>query len=219
MPRTKQRKKDEVKTFPNVFFNGKKETEAIKNNWQKKYFKNTNPIVLELGCGYGEYTTGLAQQTPNKNYIGIDLKGDRIWQGAKFAIENKLNNIGFIVTEINRISDFLKKNEVDEIWITFPDPQPKKEKRRLTHPLFLEIYKNILKPNGIIHLKTDSDELFDWTLKALEVQKNFGITSKTEDFHNSQFAKDSFGITTRYEKKYLDQGVKIKYICFRSASK
>ena len=153
-----------IKTFPNVL----EYPENIAGKWNE-YFKNDYRITLELACGKGEYAIGLGKLYPQKNFIGIDIKGNRIWAGAKYALDNKLNNVVFLRTQIHKIDTYFIKNEVEEIWITFPDPQLRisKANKRLTHPRYLRLYKNILKPNGNIHLKTDSPALFNFTSKVI----------------------------------------------------
>src|ERR1051325_9312258 len=147
---------------------------TLKGKWNKDFFKKDQPIVLELGCGRGEYTIGLARRFPDKNFIGIDIKGARLWRGAKTGMEENLTNVGFLRILIDQIQYFFGENEVSEIWITFPDPQPQlsRERKRLTHPQFVNRYAGFLKPNGIIHLKTDSTSLYEYTLETIAAQKN-----------------------------------------------
>lgn len=187
----------------------------IKGNWNASFFKNNNPVVLELGCGRGEYTIGLAERFPGKNFIGIDVKGDRIWKGSTAAIENNLNNVGFLRAQIQHLDHFFDENEVQEIWITFPDPRPKVRdtKRRLTSPRFLKMYEKIIAPNGIVHLKTDNTALFDYTLETLQ---DFPVTllAHTTDLYKSPLNHEHFGIKTKFEKSFYDQGFSIKYLKF-----
>jgi len=190
----------------------------LKGSWHSDFFKNNNPIVLELGCGRGEYTIGLAKNNPDKNYIGVDIKGNRIWTGAKFATENKLNNVAFIRTRIDFIEHCFSANEVDEIWITFPDPQPTKPRirKRLTNPLFLNRYFKFLKPNGIIHLKTDNTGFYEYTLEVIQEQ-NFELLYSTPDLYtyNPSGKKELTEIQTFYENLFSAKGEKIKYCSWK----
>lgn len=192
----------------------------LKGNWHQNFFKNDNPIVLELGCGKGEYTVNLAKTYPEKNFLGVDIKGARFWRGAKSALEENLPNVGFLRTQIELIDKLFSENEVDEIWITFPDPQLKfkRTKHRLTNISFLKKYKNILKPEGLIHLKTDSEFLHGYTLGVLQ-----GLGLEVEFAHHDVYGtesapKDVTGIQTFYEKQYLEDDKKITYLRFNLAS-
>ncbi|MCQ2960583.1 MAG: tRNA (guanosine(46)-N7)-methyltransferase TrmB [Bacteroidales bacterium] len=189
---------------------------VLKNDWRKSYWKNENPIVLELGCGKGEYTVALAEKNLQNNYIGIDIKGARFWRGAKTAIEKGMENVAFLRTRIEFVDSFFGKNEVDEIWITFPDPQlrEKRAKKRLTSPRFLNMYIGMLKPDAVVNLKTDSKELFDYTKSVLEYN-NQEILVATDDLYNSRYDDEILSIKTHYESYYLTQGKKITYIRFR----
>jgi len=212
MARKKKIRINAVKNFTNVFCN-----EEIFQNFFNKVNKE---VILELGCGKGEYTLALAEKFSNKFFIGIDIKADRIWHGAKQALEKNLENVVFLQINILNLEKFLKSNAISEIWITFPDPQPKErnEKRRLTHPKFLEIYKKILKPNGIIHLKTDHEGLFKFTLDILKNENpNFGfeILKAYENIYEKNLKNEILEIQTRYEKKHLEMGAKIKYLSFQ----
>ena len=186
----------------------------LKGNWNKDFFKNSNPIILELGCGKGEYTIGLAQKYPDYNFIGIDIKGARMWRGAKTAIETGMNNVGFLRTRIDLINSFFAEHEVAEIWITFPDPQPKKEYKRLTSTRFLGYYQKFLVENGIIHLKTDSAELHAYTKKLVELNK-LEIDICTDNLYSSEIADPMLAIKTFYEQKFLQKGKPITYIKFK----
>lgn len=213
MGKDKLRRFAEIATFSNVIEleNGK----PLKGNWTRHQFKNNHPLVLELGCGKGEYTVNLARLYPEKNFIGIDYKGNRIWRGAKTAIEENIPNVAFLRIQIENITDYFSENEVDEIWITFPDPQPQisREKKRLTSPRFLEKYKAILKTGGLIHLKTDSDLLYTYTKeKANELGLNIHI--ETNDLYASALPDEILSIKTYYEKKYLAQNKNINYLKF-----
>lgn len=190
---------------------------VFRGKWKKKVFKNSNPIVLELGCGKGEYTVNLAKLNPNKNYIGIDIKGARFWRGAKTATEEKLENVIFLRTQIELLDFIFEKNEIDEIWLTFPDPQIKfqRRKHRLTNTKFLSIYKNILNDSGIIHLKTDSEFLHGYTLGKLEEMSINPIVSNHDIYKNSNAPVEATQIQTHYEKIYLNEGKKITYLNFK----
>lgn len=190
---------------------------VFRGKWKKKVFKNSNPIVLELGCGKGEYTVNLAKLNPNKNYIGIDIKGARFWRGAKTATEEKLENVFFLRTQIELLDFIFEKNEIDEIWLTFPDPQIKfqRRKHRLTNTKFLSTYKNILNDSGIIHLKTDSEFLHGYTLGKLEEMSINPIVSNHDIYKNSNAPVEATQIQTHYEKIYLNEGKKITYLNFK----
>ena len=213
MGKDKLKRFAEIETFSNVLQldAGK----AYKGQWNTGFFKNTNPVVLELACGKGEYTVNLAQMFPDKNFIGIDYKGNRIWRGAKTAIEEGVNNVAFLRMQIENLMDYFAPGEVDEIWITFPDPQPQlsREKKRLTSPRFLNMYQPTLKPGGAVNLKTDNDGLYAYTAdKVDELKLNLHI--KTDDLYNSEFADEVLSIKTYYEKKYLKHNKNINYIKF-----
>lgn len=188
----------------------------LKGKWSSDVFHNQNPIVLELGCGKGEYTTGMARRFSAKNFIGIDIKGARIWKGAKTANENNISNAAFLRTRIEFINSFFSEAEVSEIWLTFPDPQEKKrrKKKRLTGSRFLNLYRSFLKHNGIVHLKTDNKILFQYT-RDLAIYNDLEILYSTEDLYNSDYDDEILNIKTFYEKQFLEQGIDIKYIKFR----
>lgn len=190
---------------------------VLKANWSDKFFKNNNPVVLELGCGKGEYTVELARQNPDKNFIGIDIKGARFWRGAKTALEEQLENVAFVRTQIELIEQVFAKNEVSEIWITFPDPQIKykRTKHRLTNSDFLQKYKNILKDEGFIHLKTDSEFMHGYTLGLLHGEGHEVLYAHHDIYKNEYSPKEVTGIQTFYEKQYLEKGKPITYIQFR----
>ena len=218
---TKQEKFAEFESFENcttLFWENLSKGFPLKGNWHKDRFKNNNPNVLELGCGKGEYTIGLAQNNPNKNYIGVDIKGNRIWTGAKQAIENNLINVAFVRTKIDFIDHCFAENEVDEIWITFPDPQPQKPraKQRLTNKLFLDRYKKFLKKDGIVHLKTDSTGLYEFTLEVIAENK-LPIIWHTNNLYQNCPAdrQELINIKTYYEALFTSRGEDIKYICFK----
>lgn len=209
----------ENETFANLFQLSyeqiTKEGFALKGKWNEEFFKNDNPIVLELGCGKGEYTVGLAKKYPNKNFIGIDIKGARLWRGCKISNEDKMNNVAFVRTHIQMIESYFAENEVSEIWITFPDPQLKKPNKRLTCERFLKLYKNILKQDGIVHLKTDSQELYEYTKDEVLIPSKREILYNTNDLYNSDFKEDVIEIQTFYESMYLKIGKPITYLKFR----
>lgn len=185
----------------------------FKGEWAKEFFKNSNPVVLELACGKGEYTVNLAQMFPEKNFIGIDYKGNRIWRGAKTAVEENIPNVGFLRIQIENLVDYFGENEIDEIWITFPDPQPQisREKKRLTSSRFLNLYKQMLKPGGFINLKTDNDGLHAYTAEKIE-ELGLPLHIKTEDLYHSPYADEVLNIKTYYEKKYLKDNKNINYL-------
>jgi tRNA (guanine-N7-)-methyltransferase len=180
----------------------------IKGRWKTEMFKNENPVILELGCGKGEYSVGLANRFPENNYIGIDIKGSRMWRGAKTANEQKLTNVAFLRTRIEFINSFFNTDEIDEIWITFPDPHPggRNASKRLPSPRFLNSYRSFLKNNGVVHLKTDNLELFNYT-KSVAIYNNLEVLFDTDD--------DILSIRTHYEKLFMNRGMKINYISFK----
>lgn len=188
---------------------------SLKGKWNSDFFKNTNPIVLELGCGKGEYAVGLANIFPNKNFIGVDIKGARIWKGAKTSNQEKLSNIGFLRTRIELINSFFNENEADEIWITFPDPQMKKRraKKRLTSSIFLSLYQKLIKDQGIVHLKTDSRFLYDYTNAVVKLNK-LDIIRNTANLYAENWTDEILSIQTHYEKLHIDDGDTIHYISF-----
>ncbi|HMU07338.1 MAG TPA: tRNA (guanosine(46)-N7)-methyltransferase TrmB [Kaistella sp.] len=213
----------ENKTLPNVFQPTRDEALNnfhLKGKWRSEVFKNQNPIVLELGCGKGEYSVGLAKAFPEKNFIGIDIKGARFWFGAKEAIENNLNNAVFLRTQIELVDCFFDTDEVDEIWITFPDPQIKyrRTKHRMTHPDFLERYKKILKKDGIMHLKTDSEFLHGYTLGLLQGAGHEIISAHHDIYGAPEYEPGTpllREIKTYYEGLFSAKGKTITYIKFR----
>ncbi len=207
----------ENKTFPHLFQVSWEQISngpfTMRGQWREQFFRNNHPIVLELGCGKGEYTVGLAQASPDFNYIGIDIKGARLWRGCKTIQEQNITNAAFIRTKIQHLEHFFAKDEVQEIWITFPDPQPRssKENKRLTSPVFLSRYRNILSENGIIHLKTDDTALYEYSLEVFE-NENIRVLENYSDLYNSDCCGKAVEISTFYEKIWRSQGAAIKYI-------
>lgn len=187
----------------------------MKGKWNEVFFKNENPIVLELGCGKGEYTVNLSKRYPDKNFIGVDIKGARLWKGAKEADESKLSNVAFVRTRIENIVSFFGLGEVSEVWVTFPDPQLRQSRamKRLTSSRFLTYYQQFVKPNAFIHLKTDSQELHEYT-KALVEQNELKISVCTNDLYNSGIADSILSIKTYYESIFLEMGKPITYLQF-----
>lgn len=192
----------------------------LKGHWREKFFGNDHPIVLELGCGKGEYTIALAQRDPGRNYIGVDIKGARMWRGAKTATERQMRNVAFVRTRIEFIGSFFGEDEIDEIWITFPDPQLKtrRAKKRLTSPLFLESYARMLKPEGAINLKTDSQHLYEYTDAVV---RRFGLPCEisNRDIYGSGFADEVLSVKTAYEQMFLERGLPITYTRFSLAGR
>jgi len=211
----------ENETFENVIQPKREElvggTFHLQGLWNKKVFKNDHPIVLELGCGKGEYSIGLAKKYPNKNFIGIDIKGARFWRGAKTAVEEGISNVAFLRTQIELIEYAFAKNEVDEIWITFPDPQIKykRTKHRMTNSEFLERYKKILKPEGIVNLKTDSEFMHGYTLGLLHGAGHEVLYANHNVYKQEGSPEEVTGIQTFYESQYLEQNKPITYIRFK----
>lgn len=210
--------------FPNVFQNYNYENPELigphhkpvklTGRWNTDFFKNDNPITLELACGRGEYTVDLAERHPEKNFIGVDIKGARMYQGAKYAVDNQLSNAAFLRTRIEAIEEFFDLGEVDEIWITFPDPFLKESKanRRLTHAFFIEKYRQFLKPGGHIHLKTDSRPLYEFTLTEIERIPNLDLIQHAPNIYSGDLPQPDLDIKTYYEKKHLERGLQITYI-------
>ena len=212
--------------FPNVYenfdirkpeltgLNG--EIVELKGQWNAQHFKNDQPIVLELACGRGEYCLGLAKAYPQYNFIGVDIKGARIWKGANGAIEQSLPNVAFLRTRIEQIELFFAPDEVSEIWITFPDPflRESKANRRLTSPQFLDRYRKILKPKGLVHLKTDEPNLFEFTMETLEEDSAVDVLFQNDDIYAQALPYEELEIKTYYEKMHLEKGKTIKYVRF-----
>jgi tRNA (guanine-N7-)-methyltransferase len=224
--RNKLQKFAELLTFPNVYENyNPKEPQLVglhgeevdlKGKWRSEHFKNERPITLELACGRGEYTLDLARRYPDQNFIGVDVKGARIWKGARIALGENLDNVAFLRTRIEQIALFFDPGEVDEIWITFPDPFLRKSKanRRLTAPNFLKAYRQILKPGGLVHLKTDELNLYAFTLEVLSEDPQVKILYQDEDIYAKELPFPELETKTYYEKMHLAEGKKIKYVRF-----
>jgi tRNA (guanine-N7-)-methyltransferase len=219
MGKNKLQKFDDMATFPHVFQYPFAALQAeggcpLKGRWKEDVFKNSHPLVLELGCGRGEYTVGLGERFPETNFIGIDIKGARIWSGAKESLEKGLKNVAFLRTDIELITRFFAPGEVAELWLTFPDPQMKKANRRLTGTRFMHLYGEILSgEGGIIHLKTDSSFMYTYTC-AMIAANRYTVQACTKDLYHSGTAGDILSIRTRYEQQWLDRGLDIKYIRF-----
>ncbi|CAM4041787.1 tRNA (guanosine(46)-N7)-methyltransferase TrmB [Flavobacterium branchiophilum NBRC 15030 = ATCC 35035] len=211
----------ENETFENVFQPTREEVVnncfALKGKWNTDFFKNNNPLIVELGCGKGEYAVGLAQEYPDKNFVGIDIKGARFWRGAKTAVETGLHNVAFVRTQIELIHHIFENQEVDEIWITFPDPQIKykRTKHRMTNAEFLKLYKKILKPDGIVNLKTDSEFMHGYTLGLLHGEGHEVLYANHNVYENHGAPKEVTSIQTFYEKQYLEIKKAITYIRFK----
>lgn len=211
----------ENETFANVFQPTREEVTsdsfALKGKWNADFFKNDHPLVIELGCGKGEYTIGLAERYPNKNFIGIDIKGARFWRGAKTAVDSRMANVAFVRTQIELIDHIFANHEVDEIWITFPDPQIKykRTKHRMTNADFLALYQKILKPGGLVNLKTDSEFMHGYTLGLLHGAGHEVLYANHNVYENHGAPEEVTAIQTFYEKQYLEKSKAITYIRFR----
>ena len=218
MGKNKLAKFEEIQGFEHVIqapYNSIKDSDfELKGKWKSSFFGNENPIVLELGCGKGEYTVELAEKFRDINYIGVDIKGARLWKGAKIALSKGLKNVAFLRTNIEIITQFFAPNEVDEIWLTFPDPQMKKTRKRLTSTNFLNKYKYFLKSDGIIHLKTDSNFQFSYTSAMVHLNK-FEVRAETNNLYESDILNETLHIKTFYEKQWLSRGISIKYLAFK----
>ncbi|MEQ8711424.1 MAG: tRNA (guanosine(46)-N7)-methyltransferase TrmB [Cyclobacteriaceae bacterium] len=211
-----QRFSDNAASY-NVVERGKDNYDKIKGHWSD-HFKNDHPLVVELGCGRGEYTVGLAERDAMRNYIGVDIKGSRIWVGSNYAQQNNLDNVAFLRTKVQQIDEFFAVDEISEIWITFPDPRPRDgdEKRRLTYPGLMEKYRQLLRKDGWVKFKTDNTDLFDYTLEMINTdQIKVRNLSHTHDLYNSEFNEEHFGLKTKYEGIFTAKGEKIKYMKFQ----
>lgn len=217
MGKNKLKRFEDIDRFENVYeYTDFEKNPTPKGKWHEEVFGNENPIVLELACGKAEYTIYMAERNPGKNYIGIDLKGNRIWKGARYALKNEMKHVRFIRMLIDHVPDYFEKGEVDEIWITFPDPhlRESRSKQRLTSPKFLGIYRRILKPGSKIHLKTDSDLLYDFTLETVD-EEGCEIIKKVDDIYKEEPENELLTQKTFYEKQHLQAGKTIHYIAFR----
>ncbi len=213
MAKRKLQRFAEIGTFENV--KQLEEGKEYKGQWAKAFFKNNHPVVLELACGKGEYSVNLARKFPNRNFVGIDYKGNRLWVGAKMAIDEGINNVGFLRIQIQNILDYFEAGEIDEIWLTFPDPQAQSplERKRLTNPTFLQKYKTVLKEGGVMHLKTDNDGFFEYTLEKLSEQ-NLRPIQQTTDIYRNHPNDEILAIKTHYERIYLAKDKNINYVKF-----
>ena len=220
--RNKLQKFAELLTFPNVYENFSYQTPALtgadgepldlKGHWNETHFRAGQPITLELACGGGEYTLGLAHMYPERHFIGVDIKGARIWKGARKALAEQRSNVAFLRTRIELIGYFFGPGEVSEIWITFPDPFLNSPNRRLTAPYFLDAYKKILQPGGLVHLKTDDPTLYEYTLEVLATRSDYQLQYHDEDIYARHLPMEELALKTTYEKMHLEEGKKIKYI-------
>jgi len=212
MPRKKHLKIAKVRNLPNVF----EHTEEIGKDWYRNYFNNRQPLILEIGCGTGSFLLQLAELSPEKNFVGVDIKGARIWRGAHTAQETALTNVAFLRAPVETIVEYFYPGDVNEIWITFPDPYAKKynTNRRLTSSLHLKKYREILAPAGLIHLKTDNERLFDFTLRTITAH-GCELIRKIDNLHNNSLFSHTALLQTEYEKRYLAERRKIYYLCFR----
>lgn len=218
MGKNKLAKFAQMEGYPHVFqypwAKISQEPFPLKGRWHEDFFGNNKPIVLELGCGKGEYAVGLAERFPDKNFVGIDIKGARMWTGAKASHERGMSNVAFLRTEIELLQHFFAEGEVEEIWITFPDPQMKKLSKRLTSTSFIGRYLSVLRPEGIVHLKTDSPFLYGYT-KAMIEANSFELLQGSDDLYSGQLHSDILDIKTYYETQWLARGLTIKYLQFR----
>ena len=199
----------------NVIEPGKATYTHLKGKWRTDYFNNPHDLVVEIGCGKGAYTLGLSRQFKHKNFVGVDIKGARLWVGSSYALAHQLHQVAFLRTKIEQLNDFFAPREISEIYIPFPDPRPRDRdaKRRLTSPRFLAMYRRLLQPGGFVHLKTDDEALFSYTLAVLCVQSVKNLIY-TEDLYQSEWLSAHYGIQTDYERQFLAQGTTIKYLRF-----
>jgi len=209
-----------IKTFENVLEYARNQPFPMRGNWHRDFFKNDKPLVLELGCGKGEYSVGLAKMYPQTNFLGLDIKGNRMFIGAREALTLNMTNVGFLRTRIDFIEALFGPNEVDEIWLTFSDPQPQKPKKRLSSSMFIERYRKFLKPGGLVHMKTDNDLLFEFTMEQIE-EHGYPIVDYRPDLYatleseTDPAQREIFSIKTHYEQLFHSKGHVIKYVCFK----
>ena len=227
MSKNKQKKFAEMNAFANVFQCGFRDAQEgspvmqLAGHWHEQVFHNNAPITLELGCGHGDYTVGLARQDRQRNFIGIDIKGARMWNGARQAEDENMANVAFLRTQIELLPRFFAADEVDEIWITFPDPQMKKATKRLTSTFFMQRYQQVVRPDGLIHLKTDSPFLYTYT-RAMLQENGYPVLADTDDLYAAAdlpALDKAKSLQTHYEKQWLDRGLTIKYLCWQLQSK
>lgn len=218
MAKNKLKKFDDMEQFEHVvqapYNKVNQEDFYLKGKWAKDFFKNNNPIILELGCGKGEYSVALAKRNPNINYIGVDIKGARLHNGAQKALDLGVKNVAFLRTNIEIIAQFFGEEEISEIWLTFPDPQMRKTRKRLTSVMFLNKYKHFLKKDGIIHLKTDSNFQYLYTRAMVHFNK-FEVLAETDNLYEWEFLNETLQIKTFYEEQWLSRGITIKYLAYK----
>lgn len=209
-----------IETRENVIEPSKPIYYEVKGRWNELVFRNDNPITVELACGRGEYTVGLAARFPDKNFIGVDIKGERIWKGSTLALEQGLRNAAFLRAQIQLLESFFEKGEIADIWLVFPDPRPRKRdvKRRLTNPNFLNMYRRLLRPGGYIRLKTDNTGLYEYTLETISTMPGIEDLAYTDDLYNSPLQPECYDIRTNYEEKFTLQGERIKYVRWQMAN-
>jgi len=209
-----------IKTFENVLEYARNQPFPMRGNWHRDFFKNDKPLIIELGCGKGEYSVGLAKMYPQTNFLGLDIKGNRMFIGAREALNLNMTNVGFLRTRIDFIEALFGPNEVDEIWLTFSDPQPQKPKKRLSSSMFIERYRKFLKPGGLVHMKTDNDLLFEFTMEQIE-EHGYPIVDYRPDLYatleteTDPAKREIFSIKTHYEQLFHSKGHVIKYVCFK----
>ena len=217
MGRAKLKRFEENKDRPNILQDDKALFDNLQGKWNTEVFEKQQPITVEMGCGKGEYTVGLAERFPDRNHVGVDIKGDRLWAGSTQALEKKLQNAVFLRAQIQQIDQFFNEDEVSEVWVTFPDPRPKDRdiKRRLTSPRYLEMYKTILQKEGTVNFKTDNLGLFEYTLEVLNERGDIRELAYAFDLYASELQHKTYGIKTNFEEKYLAKGTPIKYLQFK----